>query len=60
MTMPANLLKAHQALDSAVDATYGYKGARTDAARVAFLFGLYQKLTSFLPAEKPKRAKRLK
>ena len=34
LTMPANLLKAHQALDKAVDAAYGYKGANTDAARV--------------------------
>ncbi|PKO26016.1 MAG: SAM-dependent methyltransferase, partial [Betaproteobacteria bacterium HGW-Betaproteobacteria-8] len=32
LTMPANLLKAHQALDAAVDAAYGYKGAKTDAA----------------------------
>ncbi len=55
--MPTNLLKAHQTLDAAVDAAYGYKGARTDAARVAFLFGLYQKLTSLLPAEKQKRKK---
>lgn len=60
LTMPANLLKAHQALDKAVDAAYGYKGANTDAARVAFLFELYQKITSLLPAEKakPKRARR--
>ena len=41
LTMPANLLKAHQALDKAVDAAYGYKGANTDAARVAFLFERY-------------------
>jgi hypothetical protein len=38
LTMPANLLKAHQVLDKAVDAAYAYKGANTDAARVAFLF----------------------
>lgn len=60
LTMPANLLKAHQALDKTVDAAYGYKGANTDAARVAFLFELYQKITSLLPAEKakPKKARR--
>jgi hypothetical protein len=57
LTMPANLLKAHQALDKAVDAAYGYKGANTDAARVAFLFNLYQQITSLLPAEKPKKKK---
>jgi len=56
--MPANLLKAHQALDAAVEAAYGYKGAKTDAARVAFLFERYQRITSLLPAEKVKRGKR--
>ena len=54
LTMPPDLVKAHQTLDKAVDAAYGYKGAATDAARVAFLFGLYQQLVSLLPAEKPK------
>jgi hypothetical protein len=54
--MPANLLKAHNALDKAVDAAYGYKGAATDSARVAFLFELYQKMTSLLPLEKAKGA----
>jgi hypothetical protein len=58
LTMPANLLKAHQALDKAVDAAYGYKGVNTDAARVAFLFTLYQKITSLLPVEKTKKAKK--
>jgi hypothetical protein len=50
LTMPANLLKAHQVLYQAVDAAYGYKGAGTDAARVAFLFERYQAITSLLPA----------
>ena len=54
LTMPANLLKAHQVLDKAVDAAYGYKGAATDAARVAFLFERYQQITSLLPAVKSK------
>jgi len=36
--MPPNLVKAHNALDKAVDAAYGYKGKKDDAARVAFLF----------------------
>ncbi len=44
LTIPPNLAKAHQALDKAVDAAYGYKGSKDDAARVAFLFGLYQQL----------------
>ncbi len=56
LTMPANLLKAHQVLDKAVDAAYAYKGANTDAARVAFLFERYQQLNSLLPiADKPKK-----
>ncbi len=58
LTMPANLLKAHQALDKAVDAAYGYKGANTDAARVAFLFERYQALTSLLPAAEKTRKTR--
>ncbi|HYN53781.1 MAG TPA: type IIL restriction-modification enzyme MmeI [Methylotenera sp.] len=59
LTMPANLLKAHQGLDRAVDAAYGYKGATTDAARVAFLFERYQQITSLLPlAVKPKKSRK--
>ncbi|MGY6274539.1 type IIL restriction-modification enzyme MmeI [Methylomonas sp. MgM2] len=45
LAMPPELLKAHAELDKAVDAAYGYKGKKDDAARVAFLFGLYQKLS---------------
>ena len=58
LTMPPDLVKAHQTLDRAVDTAYGYKGAATDAARVAFLFGLYQQLTSLLLPEKPTRRRR--
>jgi hypothetical protein len=52
ITMPADLLKAHQALDRAVDRAYnfppleGQRGASTDdATRVAFLFAKYKALT---------------
>jgi len=60
LTMPAALLKAHQKLDAAVDVAYlssgGKKAYASDAERVAFLFELYQRITSFLPTEKkPKR-----
>ena len=48
--MPAELIKAHAALDKAVDAAYGYKGGRDDASRVAYLFGLYQRLAAPLDA----------
>ena len=47
--MPADLLKAHQRLDKAVDAAYGYKSGKDDASRVAFLFQRYNTLTSPLP-----------
>ena len=56
LTMPAELRKAHQANDRAVDAAYGYKGDRADPPRVAFLFDLYQRLTSLLPAPKKPRS----
>ena len=61
LAMPPALHKAHQKLDAAVDAAYGKKNFKSDAERVAFLFTLYQKYTSLLPADtKPKRAVRAK
>jgi hypothetical protein len=54
-TMPPDLAKAHAKLDKAVDAAYGYKGANNDGERVAFLFDLYQKMTSLLGVEKAKK-----
>lgn len=48
--MPEKLLKAHRALDAAVDAAYalsgGKKSWKSAAERVAFLFARYQTLTS--------------
>jgi hypothetical protein len=46
-------------LDKAVDACYGRQQFHNDAQRVAYLFDLYQKITSLLPvqSEKPKRRK---
>lgn len=55
LTMPPSLVKAHQRLDRAVDAAYGYKGQKTDAERVAFLFGLYQKYTTLFPVAHVKK-----
>jgi len=61
LTMPPELVRAHQALDRAVDAAYLPSGGKrtyaSDAERVAFLFDLYQRLTSLLPAVKPKKAR---
>ncbi len=59
-TMPPDLAKAHTKLDKAVDAAYGYKGANNDGERVAFLFDLYQKMTSLLTVEKMKRPSKKK
>ena len=56
LTMPANLRKAHQHLDKAVDAAYTYKGPPDDAGRVAFLFGLYQSVTSAVIASNAAQA----
>ena len=42
MTMPAPLLKAHQTLDRTVDRAYRSAPFADEAARVGFLFGLYQ------------------
>lgn len=43
LKMPPALTKAHRALDAAVERAYG-KRFNGDAARVAYLFGLYQDL----------------
>lgn len=63
LTMPPRLVKAHQMLDKAVDAAYQSSGGKktwaSDAERVAFLFGLYQQITSLLPPPgKPTKTKK--
>ncbi|PUE20064.1 DNA methyltransferase [Limnohabitans sp. WS1] len=64
LTMPPALLKAHQKLDTAVDAAYqpsgGKKSYASDAERVAFLFELYQRITSLLPAPAAKKSRKTK
>lgn len=42
LLMPLSLLKAHQALDKAVDLTYMKKNFKSEAERVSFLFDLYK------------------
>ena len=59
LTMPVELIKAHQSNNKAVDEAYGYKGGDDDASRVAFLFKRYEELTSLLPATVVKK-KRIK
>ncbi len=58
--MPADLVKAHRALDKAVDKAYGYKGADDDASRVAFMFKMYEQLTSLLPSAPAKKIRKVK
>ncbi len=62
LTMPPELLKAHQKLDAAVDKAYeasgGKKSYKSDAERVAFLFELYQRQTSLLPTDRAKPMRR--
>ena len=58
LTMPPALVKAHQALDRAVDACYRKVAFASDAQRVEYLFERYQQLTSLLPAEKPPKKRK--
>jgi len=46
LTMPPKLLKAHEALDKAVDKLYRKEGFKSDTERVAHLFELNRTLTS--------------
>lgn len=47
--------RAHQALHRAVGAAYGRKAFSSGAERVAFLFELYRRYTSLLPANEKKK-----
>ena len=59
--MHPELVKAHAALDTAVDTAYGYKGDKDDAARVKYLFELHQKITApLVPAAPVKKARAAK
>jgi hypothetical protein len=45
LTMPPDLLEAHQALDKTVDAAYAKMTFKSEIQRVAFLFERYQEIT---------------
>jgi hypothetical protein len=60
LTMPPALVKAHQALDRAVDACYRKAAFTSDAQRVEFLFERYQQLTSLLPSTSAKKKRKSK
>jgi hypothetical protein len=57
LAMPHTLVKAHQKLDMAVDRAYAKRKFTGDRDRVAFLFELYQQLSSPLESMKPARRK---
>ena len=59
LTMPPVLLKAHEALDKAVDKLYKKEGFKTDTERVAHLFELNRNLTTLVLEEKPKKRGKL-
>jgi len=58
LTMPSKLVKAHQELDKAVDLCYRSQAFATEAARIEFLFELYQEYTApLLKVAKKKKHK---
>jgi hypothetical protein len=58
--MPADLIRAHRALDRAVDKLYKRGGFSSDRERVEHLFGMYEKMVSPLTTSKKKRRKQTK
>jgi hypothetical protein len=60
LTMPPDLVKAHDQLDKAVEQCYRSKPFTSDRERVEYLFSLYEKLTAapLLPVEPKKRARK--
>ena len=56
-TMPQDLLKAHHALDKAVDKAYRKQLFESDRQRLEFLFELYQKLDAPLGLQPPKKGR---
>jgi len=58
LTMPPDLVKAHQQLDKAVDACYSSTTFTSDSKRMEFLFELYEKYTNTLFAKEKKPRKK--
>ena len=56
LTMPPDLIKAHQVLDKEVDRCYRSQPFISESKRIEYLFDLYDKYTAGLFAKKkPKR-----
>ena len=60
LTIPPELVKAHQVLNRAVDVAYGKNNFKTEAERVAFLFELYQQMSAPLIPESPSKSHKVK
>jgi hypothetical protein len=59
LLMPPILVKAHQQLDKAVDLAYRPQAFASEANRMEFLFGLYEKYTADLfTQQKPKKTRK--
>jgi hypothetical protein len=59
LAMPPALVKAHQALDRAVDLCYRREPFETERQRVEYLFSIYEKLTApLLPAPAQRRGRK--
>ncbi len=59
LTMPTDLVRAHQDLDKFIDSCYRSQPFPSEAKRMEFLFELYEKYTADLfTKEKPKRMKK--
>jgi type I restriction-modification system DNA methylase subunit len=57
LTMPPALVKAHNELDKAVDASYSKQAFTSEAKRMEFLFELYEKYTAGLFVKEKKSKK---
>ncbi|MDO8366717.1 MAG: hypothetical protein Q7T20_07975 [Saprospiraceae bacterium] len=58
VTMPPDLVKAHQALDKAVDLCYRPQAFGSELARIEYLFGLYEQYTAPMFQTEGKRKSR--
>lgn len=58
LTMPPDLVKAHNELDKAVDSAYSKQVFTSDAKRMEFLFELYEKYTAGIFGGEKKKGKK--
>ncbi len=57
VTMPPDLVRAHQALDKAVDQCYRPQPFTSELSRIEYLFGLYEEYTAPMFKEEGKKKK---